>query len=78
MSNKRKVMAETAGDGQMAVSGRGNEKNGHKRPSRLLSWYFAQSQTKGLSYVLTRNGYQILPADPARSEEGIDKDELMM
>lgn len=78
MSGKQKRMAETAGDREMAGSRRVNGQNGHNHPSPLLSWYLSEPRAKGLTYVLTANGYVILPTDLSWLRKGLDTSELMM
>jgi hypothetical protein len=61
MSRNRTTIIEAVADREIPKSGQGNGKNGHKHGSQLLSWYLAQLRIKGLSHVLTANGYVILP-----------------
>ena len=78
MSKKRNTIPETGENTQITVSGRGNGRNGHKHPSQPLSWYLAEPRAKGLMYVLTANGYVILPTDIPGSRKEIDTSKLMM
>jgi hypothetical protein len=78
MFKKRKTISETGGDRQIAVSGQGNGRNGHDHPSGLLSWYLMEPGVKGLTNVLTANGYVILASGLPRSRKEIDADELMV
>lgn len=55
---------------QIDVCGRANEGNRHGPSSGRLSWFFAQPPITGLPYVLTANGYIILPAENTGLEGG--------
>jgi hypothetical protein len=48
MSVNQEMIAEIAGAGHGATYRRVHERNGHKDPSELLSWYWARPQFNGL------------------------------
>jgi len=49
------------GSRNINVSDRANEENGHRSSSGVFSWCLAQRALPELKYVLTTNGYVILP-----------------
>ena len=59
MAGNQKRTLDMATRKQMGSSGQANGGNGHHTSSGLLSWYFAQPPTPGLTYVLTTTGYVI-------------------
>jgi len=48
------------GSKKMNICDRASKKNGHPSPGPY-SWYFAERALPELKYVLTRNGYAVLP-----------------
>ena len=46
-----------------------NERNGHHSLPGILSWYSADPGMPGLVYVLTGNGYVVLPTRKQDAEE---------
>ena len=77
MSRKRKGIAEIADDRHRAVSGPVRRRNGHDDGRGLLSWYLAEPRADRLTYVLTAQGYVIVPAGLRGSGRGLDTDEMM-
>lgn len=49
------------GSKNMNISDRANEPNGRRDSSGVFSWYLAQPALPELKYVMTINGYVILP-----------------
>jgi hypothetical protein len=77
MFRNGKRITETADERQTRVSGYGNGRNGHYHPSGILSWYFIQPATRGRTYLLTANGYVIVPTGFPTSRETLDTEELI-
>jgi hypothetical protein len=68
---------ETADESQTSVSSDGNRRNGHHHTPGMLSWYFAEPTAGGQTYLLTANGYVIVPTGFPDSRKGFDMDELI-
>jgi hypothetical protein len=60
--NERQIeMHPLLGSIEGSVSDRTSETNERRYSSRAFSWYLAQPALPNLKYVLTTNGYLILP-----------------
>jgi hypothetical protein len=57
MKGGDKMSADQRKSLEMAANGR----NGHHSRPEVPSWYLAQPAVPGLVYVLTGNGYVVLP-----------------
>jgi hypothetical protein len=70
-------IVETADERQTSLSSQGNGSNGDYRASGMLSWYFAEPAARGETYLLTANGYVIVPTGFPHSRKGFDMEELI-
>lgn len=70
ISQNRCIACNMGVGGQMDLCGQANGGNRQGPSSRRLSWYFAEPSIPGLPYVLTANGYIVLPSGNAGLEGG--------
>lgn len=62
MSQDHCITCSMGVGGQIDICRQASEGKGHGSSSGRLSWYFAEPPITGLPYVLTSNGYIILPS----------------
>jgi hypothetical protein len=61
MFAKQLPVQRLLGSRRMNVCDRANKENGALSSAGPFSWYFAQRAVPELKYVLTNNGYTVLP-----------------
>jgi hypothetical protein len=61
MTERQITTQPSLGVKDINISDRANEPEGGHSSSGMLSWYFAQPLVPGLRYLMTVNGYVVLP-----------------